>query len=53
MANPKPEKDANTDAEKAVRKVTGAKPQKGEDLIRDPKLKAAFIELKKLAAKKG
>jgi len=52
MANPK-QPDVNEQAALLVRKATGTKKQKGEDLIRDPKLKAAFKEAKKRAAKKG
>jgi hypothetical protein len=42
----------NATIAEAMRKATGTKAQKGEDLIRDPKLRAAFIELKKLAKKR-
>ena len=35
-----------------LRKATGTKKQKGEDLISDPKLRKAFIALKKKAANK-
>ncbi len=53
MANRKPASpDFNTGIATLVRKATGTKPVKGEDLISDPKLKKAFREAKKRAAKK-
>ena len=53
MANRKPvESDFNTGIAVLLRKATGTKKQKGEDLISDPALKKAFIALKKKAAKK-
>ena len=36
-----------------LRKATGTKKQKGEDLIYDPKLRKEFAALKKKAAKKN
>jgi len=54
MANRKqPASDFNRGIATLVRKATGTKKVKGEDLISDPKLKKAFIAAKKRAAKKG
>jgi len=39
--------DANTTAAVLVRKATGTKRVRGEDLISDPKLKKEFREIKK------
>ena len=54
MATGKPSKadapDFNTDVAIAVRKVTGSKRIRGEDLISDPKLKKKFRQIKKRAA---
>lgn len=44
---------ANTGVAVLVRKSTGTKRQKGEDLISDPKLRKEFAALKKKAAKKN
>jgi len=53
VANRKPKSpDFNTGAAVAVLEVTGTKKQKGEDLIGDPKLRKAFIALKKRAKAK-
>jgi len=53
MAKPKSaESDFNTGIAVLVQKATGSKPVKGEDLIRGPKLKKAFREAKKRAAKR-
>jgi len=53
MANRKASaSDANGTASSLVRKATGSTRQNGEDLIGDPKLKKAFQEAKKRAAKK-
>lgn len=54
MANRKPAtEDFNTEIAVLVRRATGTKKQKGEDLISDPKLKKVFREAKKRAAAKG
>jgi len=53
VANRKPDSsDFNSDVAVLVRKVTGTKPVRGEDLISDPKLKKKFREIKKRAAVK-
>jgi len=53
MAKQKPATgDFNTGVAVLLRKATGTKKVKGEDLIGDPKLKKAFIEAKKRAANK-
>lgn len=53
MATRKPAaSDFNSGVAVLLRKATGTKPVKGEDLISDPKLKKAFIAAKKRAAAK-
>jgi len=44
--------DFNTDVAVLVRKATGTKRVRGEDLISDPVLKKKFREIKKRAASK-
>ena len=54
MANRKPDtSDFNTGVAVLLRRATGTKKTKGEDLISDPWLKKAFMEAKKRAAAKG
>ena len=54
MANRKPvESDFNSDVAVLLRRATGTKKTKGEDLISDLGLKKAFLEAKKRAADKG
>jgi hypothetical protein len=53
VATRKPsDSDANTTAAVLVRKATGTKKVRGEDLISDPRLKKEFREIKKRAASK-
>jgi hypothetical protein len=53
VANSKPKhQDANTNAVTAVLEITESEPEKGEDLIADPKLKKAFKDAKKRAKAK-
>jgi hypothetical protein len=56
VATGKPPKDEasdfNSDVAVAVRKITGTKRVRGEDLISDPALKKKFREIKKRAASK-
>jgi hypothetical protein len=54
VANRKPEEDPdfNSDVAVLVRKATGTKRVRGEDLISDPKLKKKFRALKKRTASK-
>jgi hypothetical protein len=44
--------DFNTAAAVLVRKVTGTKRVRGEDLLSDPRMKKEFRAIKKRAAKK-
>jgi hypothetical protein len=53
VANRKPsEADFNTDVAILLRRATGTKRVRDEDLISDPKLKKQFRDLKKRAANK-
>jgi hypothetical protein len=56
VATRKPSKedasDFNTDVAVAIRKATGNKHVRGEDLLSDPRLKKEFREIKKRAAAK-
>ncbi len=49
MANQKAPSDVSVGAVLLLRKATGAKKTKGEDLIADPKLRKAYIAAKKRA----
>jgi hypothetical protein len=44
---PKSKPDPSQEALKAVERVTGSKPVKGEDLLGDPEMKRKFLAAKK------
>jgi hypothetical protein len=54
VATRKPEEasDFNMDIAVLVRKTTGSKKVRGEDLLSDPRMKKEFREIKKRAASK-